>query len=363
MSFDNVLSALSAIAVQIGFWNWPLLWMIGVAGAAWGCWGVYQVFLDPPHRKRLHSLGVSDRGIIGLKVITVAAAFEAVWGLVSGLVGLPLIWDLAVLAAVVVMTWCVWQLLRQRDTFKPLKVAALALQPLGLSIAGLMPLTAKVVDQAPVVIRSVAKTPVGDAVAAVTSKAARLVDDATGIVSSTIIGRLRFTNSTVMGGLGDQAVARIITAKELKKLPSKFQSNKGIDGVFVKYDGDDLAEVWVVENKVNGSRLAGDQMTRRWIERKCEEMEKYGDSAVKETARVIRKALSSNGEVVVSRQLVQVDFETGRVTSSVLDDNASALSTMWSGDYSNTIQKVLADAVISGKCTAIGDVVLDAVGP
>jgi hypothetical protein len=160
-----------------------------------------------------------------------------------------------------------------------------------------------------------------------------------------------------MGGLGDAVVARIYTAKGYEKLPSKFSTVHGIDGVFVRRDGEKLLELVVVENKVNGSRLADGQMTQQWLLDACEKMEHAGDGPVASTGRLVRQAISSDSDLVVRRHLVRVKLETGSCTAKALDESGSVIEEAWSGNYTRTVSDVLGKAVEAGKCKLLESVV------
>lgn len=357
MTLDDLRIGACRAATDLGVSEWPILWLIGLAGAMWGCWGVAKVFLTPPHKTVLYTAGVTDKGIFLIKCLFLMAGVEAVAGIVSAFAGWPLVWDIALLAALFGLGAGVWRRLNKGDKFKPTKIAAVVFSPLGLGAAGALPATAKIADQAPVLVKSVANSPAGDMAAAAVTRAGRVVDDALGIISETVNGKMWFSNTHVMGGLGDAVVAKIYTARNYEKLPSKFSTVHGIDGVFVRRDGEKLLEVVVVENKVNGSRLADDQMTQQWLLDACEKMERAGDGRVASTGRMVRQALSSDSDVVVHRHLVRVKLETGSCTAKSLDEAGSIIEEAWSGNYTKTISDVLNNAVKAGKCKLLESVV------
>ena len=357
MTLDDLRIGACEVLTDLGVSEWPILWLIGLAGAVWGGWGVAKVFLKPPHKTVLYTGGVTDRGITLIKLLFLMAGVEAVAGIVSALAGWPLLWDLALLAVLFGLGAGIWWLLNKGKKFKPTKIAAVVFSPLGLGAAGAIPATVKVADQAPALVKTVANTPAGDAVAAAASRAGRFVDDVVGIISQTVLGKMWFRNTHVMGGLGDAVVARIYTARGYEKLPSKFSTVHGIDGVFVRRDGEKLLELVVVENKVNGSRLADGQMTQQWLLGACKKMERAGDGPVASTGRLVRQSLSSDSGVVVRRHLVRVNLETGSCTAKALDESGSVMEEAWSGNYTKTISDVLSNAVENGKCKLLESVV------
>jgi RHS repeat-associated protein len=127
--------------------------------------------------------------------------------------------------------------------------------------------------------------------------------------------------SASKGALAENAAADAMRRAGYTQLPSKLPGNRGIDGVFVKYGQDGrIKDIIVTESKYGDTPLKqtktmGKQMSNEWIAANIEKMERSTDPAVRETARVLKKAWD-DGQV---RKKINVLGEDGKDRWHVLD--------------------------------------------
>ena len=107
------------------------------------------------------------------------------------------------------------------------------------------------------------------------------------------------TASNAVKGAGAESVPRGINGYFLgESLPCKLPGNRGPDGVFLKKAADGSVEkIFITETKYQAkggppklsmTKTKGLQMSEFWIEKNLKAMESSGDSAVRETARLIK---------------------------------------------------------------------------
>lgn len=143
-------------------------------------------------------------------------------------------------------------------------------------------------------------------------------------VSESVIVKVFFKSTHLMGRFGDYITTKRLTAMGYTKLKSKVDDIHGIDGVFVKRNSKgEIDEIIIVENKVNNSKLSKGppkQMSDDWVNKKLEEMAKSSDNKTRQTAQIIKnKMASSPGKV--KRELWHHDLKTGQSSRSTVDSN------------------------------------------
>ncbi|MBK1620164.1 hypothetical protein CKO42_17290 [Lamprobacter modestohalophilus] len=131
---------------------------------------------------------------------------------------------------------------------------------------------------------------------------------------------IAFVSSHQKGTLGDRLTALRLTGQGYEKLPSKYNSLHGIDGVFVRRTPKgDIAEIRLVENKVDSAMLNPGppaQMSDAWIRQSCQKMLNTGDAGAADTARLVLAHLDSPR---LRRELWHHDLSTGKTTVRSVD--------------------------------------------
>ncbi len=234
--------------------------------------------------------------------IYVLVLFEIAYGFVSFILDWPIWIEISLFVVVLVLSLGLYFKLLHREKFKSNLFVALFLVPLG--IPGI-PTAAKLISR------------VGPEI--ITQKVPRVKPRFPQKVQISDSGWVvEFPNPHSKGRLGDSLTARRLTARGYEKAISKIDKIHGIDGVYIKYDGNRrLEEILIVENKVDGSQLVGDQMTADWITRNVDKMVAHPDVNVRRTGELIRR-----NPGMVRKQLWHHDLGSGRTTISTLDDKA-----------------------------------------
>lgn len=131
---------------------------------------------------------------------------------------------------------------------------------------------------------------------------------------------VEFPHPHAKGRLGDRLTALRLAAQGYKKLPSKYDGVRGIDGVYVKRNAaGEIVEIRIVESKVDTSRLNPGppaQMSDEWIRQVCAKMQEQGDAGVAETARLILDHMDSPK---LKRELWHHDLAKGKTTVRQVD--------------------------------------------
>jgi hypothetical protein len=348
-----------------------------IAIAAFSCWEYISHIKTVPGEHRLRTAGVSRAGyhliqfFLAVFGLTVAYEVFALW--------MNLDWriDLAVLAFVFGLYAVVWTVLSLRPTFKAEKVAGWVFAPLGIGSLFAPVAFLKWADAVPTVLRQplykVADqlTPLAKNVlppdaalklappelASVAGRAATTSPSPAsqglgtaapairnGLTKNTVAGFITFPHTNAIGGIGDQLTARHY-ANFCDKLPSKFKTSKGIDGVYAETRKDGSRVLHVIENKVDGGRLAEGQMSDGWIRVKISEMRKYGDNRVRSTADELEHAIDEKSGVTINKILISYDLSSGEAIFSKISPDGIAQPPFRIGNFATSMKKVLLEAV------------------
>ena len=217
--------------------------------------------------------------------------FEGVYGVASLILEWPLWIDVLLFLLILVLAMFLYFKLLDREKFKPQLFASLFLLP--LSIPGIHT-TSKLLPNIPPVGTIIDDVPIPRGKSAY-PQSVRVAD------SDYVID---FPDTHSKGRLGDSLTARRLTGKKYRKLTSKVNKIHGIDGVYVRYDGNgNPQEILVVENKVDSAILAPGQMTDEWISTNLRKMLDHPDESVRQTAKLIQ----SNPNIV-RKELWHHDF-------------------------------------------------------
>ena len=163
-------------------------------------------------------------------------------------------------------------------------------------------------------------------------------------VRDSVVGKVFFKSTHLMGRFGDYIAAKRLTAMGYTKLRSKVDDIHGIDGVFVKRNSKGgVDEIIIVENKVNNATLSKGppkQMSDEWINKKLGEMAKSNNNQTRQTAEIIKNKLATNPDKVKG-ELWHHNLKTGHTSRSSVDSD---------GDLGDQIY-VWKDVLIKNKLT------------
>ena len=121
----------------------------------------------------------------------------------------------------------------------------------------------------------------------------------------------RFSSSVQKGNFGEELAAQTHTDKT--RLKSHYGGGHGPDNVYIKGD-----HVFIEEVKTDGSRYTSKQMSPEQIEKWLMEMENHSDPEIRETAYLIRKAMSKGK---LWKIYTSVDTINNTIVQYILDDN------------------------------------------
>lgn len=94
-------------------------------------------------------------------------------------------------------------------------------------------------------------------------------------------------------------------------------------------------------------------MSDEWIVRKTEEMLKYGDAQVRETATLIQNARHPTSSVDVQKLLMEHNLETGMVQCFEVSAEGAKGVMKWENNCEKTMQRVLAE--YRARTTGVGE--------
>lgn len=277
-------------------------------------------------------MGITKDLFSWMNVIYGLILFEAAYGVVSFFLDLPLWTDISLILLILVLLMIVYRKLQSREKFKPVRFKFLFLIPLGIH----GPLTmGKMIlpTEAPIkefIQRFVKETS--------TEKfGIRETPAKQPIVKRNNFPRrdrvrdsgyeVEFQDSLAKGTFGDQLTAKLLTARGYRKEPSKLgnpdkRPTRGIDGVYTRHESNgDLQEILIVENKVDGGKLATKQMTDERIAELVEKMLVHADPEVRRTGKLIRE-----NPGLVRKELWHHYLASGKTTVSRLNAEARKTS-------------------------------------
>lgn len=147
------------------------------------------------------------------------------------------------------------------------------------------------------------------------------VGNKTYIQSETIVGRAYFPSTIKMGQIGEHATHRRMTGMGYRKISSKYDTNRGIDGI---YEDPKTGKLIITETKVNGAKLSTktQQMSDKWLKTTANKLIKSDDADSVKTGQKILGALKNNPSVI-EKQLWQHDLKSGATKVYKLDEKAN----------------------------------------
>jgi hypothetical protein len=370
--------------------EWPWFHIVVFGLSAIALFGALRLYLNPPSFEKAKWWGIDRKNYRCIRPLAGLAAIEAAISAAVAAVAIirpsMMPWPVDVFAFLMLLLsgWLLYRNLCKRETFKHAAFYSNILVPLGLSFVVVSPGGLRGMSAVPKAVASIDKLPAlervpetarrltdaislggkrtadalddfgvragdaaGDAIEWATRKLPREVD------ALTVSGRKRFMSRSALGGVGESVTVHHYEDMGLKYYKSQVGS-KGIDAVFAKYGKNgDLLEVYVVETKVNGSRLSVGQMTDEWIRKGCMQAKK--NSAAKKAAELVEKALDPANNVVLHRELMHVATDTGIATRYSIAANGEIATKQWTGSASEAVAGVVARMEAQGSCKALPD--------
>lgn len=338
--------------------NLPLeyvFYAVWIILAAIGLYLAIQVYRNRISWGQARRMGIPMAAFAWMNLIYGLVLFEGAYGLVSVILDLPFWADIALLLVIFGISIGVYFKLRCREKFNAAAFTALFLIPLGVpgvhTVAKLLPemgnLTPVMRKFAPVIPGGVpllnklgfddTDIPKPDEVPP-NVPGFRKRDEIPRFPQQVPIGdsgyRVEFQDSLSKGTFGDSLTARRLTAKAYTKLRSKVDRVHGLDGVYIRYDNDNLQEVLIVENKVDWGALRSGQMKDEWIDERVDKMILHADAKVRHTGELIR-----GNRDLVRKELWHHDLRSGVTTISSLDAEAEKTSQRTIKYISNQVRK------------------------
>ena len=261
-------------------------------------------------RKRLswgaaRRMGVPMTIFIWMNAIYGLVLFEGAYGLVSIILELPLWIDILIFVVILAITMAVYFRLLHRNKFKPTLFTALFLVP--LSVPGIHTTGKVLQNTAPTVILKRSES------ARSTSAFPQKIE-----VQDSGYG-IEFPDTHSKGTFGDALTAAQLKRAGYMEVPSKITQIKGIDGVYLRHNNKgEMKEILVIENKVDSSTLAKDQMTDEWVKNNVTLMLAHPNEAVRHTGQLIR-----DNPNLVRKQLWHHNLSSGETRISSLDRDAT----------------------------------------
>jgi hypothetical protein len=368
-------------------WPWFQLFVLAVSGVA--LWPAFRIYWWPPKEMRMRSLGVNKSNYQRIRPLALLACIEAALGGATSLTeilrpgSIPWPFDLLILAALLFSSYSLIRSLRKRPKFKPKEFVKEVLAPIGLTFLIAIPAGGRTVRNTPRIAAAAASIPGADEVAKAVRPVAEsaVVRNALDFVGGpintvrgalgeaaqtigaklpsqvdvvTVAGARRFSSRLAMGGSGEAVTVRLYENMGLEYIKSQV-NNKGIDAVFIrKNKAGKVIEVYVVETKVNGSRLSLGQMSDDWIEKGCKLANKEGGKQ-RQAAKYIEDARNPENGIVLHRHLVHHDLGAGVSKRYSLSTSGEVATEQWSGITAELMTEEFAKMEAKGNCQRLPD--------
>lgn len=286
-------------------------------------------------------MGVPFAIYVWIQAMFLFVLLDGLFGIAAFILSTPIWIDLTVSAVGIAVPIALFLVLKRRPTFKPHLFMALVLVPLGVPGTHLLARLAKVEAIEVAGAAGLAAVKYADDVAPLALRNADEIVDIVPVirglphVTHTLAGEVRFVTSSAKGRFGDLLTARRITAQGYVKLPSKYNSIHGIDGIYAKRDASGaILGLVIVENKVDKGWLFPGQMSDAWIAEALSKMASSADGGARATAQEVH-SLIEGGSSIVRKELWHHDLTTGSTTVKALDADGrpGAVLQSWQDAY------------------------------
>lgn len=151
-------------------------------------------------------------------------------------------------------------------------------------------------------------------------------------IIKTNIGGVTFRNTLTKGRFGERLTAKRLTGMGYKKLYSKYDKIRGIDGVYIKNIDNKISELVITETKVGKASLnpgPPKQMSDEWILERSARLESSSNKEASYTGRLILNAFKNNN-ITIKKQLWRHNIENNTTVVNSLNSNAEIISKTYS---------------------------------
>jgi hypothetical protein len=286
-------------------------------------------------------MGVPFAIFVWIQVLFYLALLDGVYNFAAIVFATPIWLDLSITVLAIAAALFLFWKLHSRPTFKPRLFIALVLMPLGIPGTAMVARLTKVGAVEVSSVAGVALLKYGDNLEGLALKNADEIGHMLPVVRmwpstmDTVVGKVRFVNSIQKGRLGDHLTALRLTAMRYTKLSSKYNGVNGIDGLFVKRGTDgQITDLLIIENKVDGGRLAPGQMSDGWVLDRVQRLSGAADPEIRTSAAEVHAVLIQRPDAV-HKELWQHSLRDGTTTVRQLDANGTpgAVTRSWQDSF------------------------------
>ncbi len=167
----------------------------------------------------------------------------------------------------------------------------------------------------------------------------------------TYLGVLQFRDTRQQGDFGELLTAVMVTAQGYVQLPSQYNRNNGLDGVFVRRTQPGaFSDVLIAETKTGQARLSSDIMTDKGVRRRLDKM--YAEGLLTyETAELLIKMLDARSPNF-RKQLWQHQLATGQTFVYALDADQNFIGAAKDVTNKGLFEALVRNMVTLGKLSA-----------
>jgi len=175
-----------------------------------------------------------------------------------------------------------------------------------------------------------------------------------GVPVKTLIGTLLFDDTHEIGRLGDYLCHLYFqssdTASIYTRMKSKWSKVHGLDAVYYRSPARGSDSVIVIENKVNGSRYKGRQLSDDKIRDQCYKLHDTRSSELAETASLVIGAMNGRDGLKLDRLLMEHDLIAGKTTRTRIASTGARIPfSRKTRDVSHRLRKILISRVDKGR--------------
>ncbi len=171
------------------------------------------------------------------------------------------------------------------------------------------------------------------------------------VTYETYLGLLHFRGTRQQGDFGELLTAVMVTAQGYSQIPSQYNRNNGLDGVFVKRDKPGaFSHVLITETKTGQPKISSDIMTDAGVRRRLDRM--YAEGLLTyETAALLIKMLDK-GSKNFKKQLWQHRLGSGETFVYDLDADQKFIGKPHDMTNKGLFEALVRNMVTVGKLTA-----------
>lgn len=307
-----------------------------------GLWHALTIFKKRISWGQARRMGVTRSYYFALTILFYAVLFDATYAFGGLFYATPIWLDLLSPLLIMGAIGIIYARLQRRSRFNRNKFALLVMLPLGISGCHIVNQVGQ--DTSVELGRRAGISMLLNSGNSLDGLALRNVDNLAeaipivrhlSIQTDTIVGKIAFKNTLEKGLFGDAMTAKRITSMGYSKLPSKYNSINGIDGVFVKRDKfGGIEQLLIVESKVDGGRLFLNQMSDEWVLDRVSRMAQSSVPQVRRTGDLVMSIFSESPQLI-RKELWTHQLSTGTTTVRGVDKvgEVGGLLMQWSDNF------------------------------